>query len=282
MLALVGRMTDRVETAETVVIAAICLLRAGRFDDACETARDAARIARHLSPHRRLHAASAQTACLLGAGRFDDLAGATAEAAELVEHEGSRTCALGSLALAGYAVTRYEALDREGAERAAATVEAIGLRRSDSSFRYRGIEVMRPIVGLERTRARLEYGDPVRGMVDGVHHLRALVQLVALEEDGEPLEPLLERARAVAREACAPPLGWIADWAEALKAGSLPGVLAATDALDAYGEHYTAARLRADALRRLDDPDAADETAARLEARGAYASAAEVIGTRSA
>ena len=184
---------------------------------------------------------------------------------------------MGSLSLAGYAVSRFEALDTAGGESAAASVEAVGLHRSDSSFRYRGIEVLRPFVGLERTRARLDRGEPVRGLVDGVHHLRVHVQLVALE-DGD-VEPLVAKARRVAREACAPPLAWIADWAEALRAGSLAGVIAATDALDAYGEHYTAARLMADALLRIPDPAAAEATAARLRAMGALASAAEISGS---
>lgn len=84
----------------------------------------------------------------------------------------------------------------------------------------------------------------------------------------------------MAREACAPPLAWIADWAEALRAGSLAGVLAATGALDAYGERYTAARLMVDALMRLPDPAVAEATAARLRAMGALASAAELSGSR--
>jgi DNA-binding SARP family transcriptional activator/tetratricopeptide (TPR) repeat protein len=277
LLDVVRRMPDRVEAAETLVIAAICLLRAGRFEDAVEAGRDAAATARDLSPHRRMHAASALTVSLLGAGRFEELAEATGEAPGLVEHEGSRTCALGSLALAGHAVARFEALDTAAGRRAASGVEAVGLHRSDSSFRYRGIEVLRPFVGLERTRARLEHGEPVRGLVDGVHELRARLQLVALE-DGD-LELLIAKARRVAREACAPALGWIADWAEALRAGSLAGATAATDALDAYGERYTAARLMADALLRIPDPAAAEATAARLRAMGALATAAELSGS---
>ena len=280
MLELVAKMSDRVEAAETVVIAAICLLRAGRFEEARETAEQATSLARHLSPHRRLHAASAQTTCLLGAGRFAELAVATEEADELVLHEGSRTCAMASLALAGHAVVRFEALDQTGGERSARNVEAIGLHRSDSSFRYRGIEVLRPFVGLERTRSRIERADSARDVVDGVHHLRALLQLAVLDEDGEPLEPLLANARTVARSACAPSLGWIADWAEALRAGSLVGAAAATAALDAYGEHYTAGRLMVDALLRIDDADMAAATVARLEAMGALASAAELTGSR--
>jgi DNA-binding SARP family transcriptional activator/tetratricopeptide (TPR) repeat protein len=278
MLELVRRMPDRVEASESIVIAAVCLARSGRFDDAFAAGREASESARHLSPHRRMHAASAQTVCLLAAGHFDELAEATSEAPGLVDHEGSRTCAMGSLALAGHAVARFEALDTAAGERSAAGVEAVGLHRSDSSFRFRGIEVLRPFVGLERTRARLDYGEEVRGLVDGVHELRARLQLVALE--GGDVEPLATRARVVAREACAPPLRWIADWAEALSAGSLEAVVAATDALDSYGERYTAARLMVDALVRLPDPAAAEATAARLRAMGALASAAELSGSR--
>ncbi len=278
MLELVRRMPDRVEAAESVVIAAVCLARGGRFEDSFAAGREAAAYSRDLSPHRRMHAASAQTVCLLGAGRLDELAEATSEAPDLVDHEGSRTCAMGSLALAGHAVARFEALDTAAGERAAAGVEAVGLHRSDSSFRFRGIEVLRPFVGLERTRARIDYGEEVRGLVDGVHELRARVQLVALERGD--VEPLAAKARRVAREACAPPLRWIADWADALSAGSLDGVVAATDALDAYGERYTAARLMVDALIRMPDPSAAETTAARLRAMGALASAAELSGSR--
>jgi DNA-binding SARP family transcriptional activator/tetratricopeptide (TPR) repeat protein len=278
LLEVVARMPDRVEAAETLVIAAICLLRGGRFEDARQAGREAAAAARNLSPHRRLHAASAQTVTLLGAGHLAELSEVTADAPELVEHEGSRTCAMASLALAGHAVACFETLDTAAGQRAASAVEAVGLHRSDTSFRYRGIEILRPFVGLERTRARIDYGEPVRGLVDGVHDLRARLQLVALE-DGEPLEPLIARARKVAREACAPPLAWIADWAGALRAGSLAGAIAATDALDTYGEHYTAARLMVDALLRLPDPEAAAVTAARLRAMGALASAAQLSGS---
>jgi hypothetical protein len=84
----------------------------------------------------------------------------------------------------------------------------------------------------------------------------------------------------VAREACAPPLALIADWAEALRAGSLAGAAAATDALDAYGERYTAARLMVDALVRMPDAALAADVAARLRAMGAHASAAELSGSR--
>jgi DNA-binding SARP family transcriptional activator/tetratricopeptide (TPR) repeat protein len=275
MLAIVERMPDRVEAAESMVIATVCLLRAGRFDEALATAHEARALAQHLSPHRRLHAASAQTVCFAPAGRIGELADATADAVDLVLEEGERTCAMASLSVAGYALAHYEALDEDGGARGAGLVEVTGLHRADSSFRYRGIEMLRPFVGLERTRHRLEHADAARGLVDGVHHLRAALQLAALEDDDE-IATLAGRARTLARHACAPALTWMADWAEAVRAGDRRRALNATAALDAYGEHYTAARLAADALVRMPDAEAAEATAARLQEMGALATAAEL------
>jgi hypothetical protein len=277
MLEVIGRMNDRVEAAESIVIAAVCLLRAGRYAEALETAAQAERAARNLSPHRRLHAASAQTVCLAPHGRLTELADATAEALELVDEEGSRTCAMGSLAVAGHALARYEALDAASGDRGAELVEITGLHRADSSFRYFGIELLRPFVGFARTRHRLDVADAARNPVDGVHQLRALLPVATLDGD-EPIGPLADRARALARRACAPTLAWIADWAEAVRAGSLPRALAATGAIAAYGERYTAARLEVDALVRLGGDAAA--TAARLERMGALGSLAELSGCR--
>jgi hypothetical protein len=65
-----------------------------------------------------------------------------------------------------------------------------------------------------------------------------------------------------------------------VRARRLQRALNATAALDAYGEHYTGARLAADALVRMPDAYAAAETAARLERMGALASAAELTGIR--
>jgi hypothetical protein len=158
-------------------------------------------------------------------------------------------------------------------------LETTGLHRRDSAFRMRGIELLRPFVHRDRSRRRLAEGDDLRGLVDGVHQLRVLIQLAALDED-EPIAPVAERARALGRQACAPALTWMADWAEAVRARALPQALAAAAALDAYGEHYTAARLEVDALVRMPDVAAAAATAARLERMGALASAAELSGSR--
>ncbi len=86
-----------------------------------------------------------------------------------------------------------------------------------------------------------------------MQHLRAALQLAALEDD-EPIEEISARARALAREACSPALTWIADRAEAVRAHRLQRAFDATAALDAYGEHYTAARLPVDALVRMPTP----------------------------
>jgi hypothetical protein len=228
-----------------------------------------------MSPHRRLHAAAAQTVCLTFQGRLDELADATEEAVDLVLEEGDRTCSMASLAVAGHALAHFEALDAAAGARAADLVVDASLHRADSSFSYRGIEMLRPFLGFERTRARLDAPAAARGLVDPVHHLRAALQLAALDGQ-DPIEPLAERARELARQACAPALTWIADWADAVRAGTLRRALAATAALDTYGEHYTAARLEVDALVRMPDRGAATMTHARLKGMGAQASAAEL------
>ena len=280
MLDLMERMNDPTEAAETAVIAAVCLARAGRFDDGRAAAVGAAHASRGLSPHRRLHAASAMTVCLSPGGGFEELAEATEHACEWALYEGSRTCAMASLAVAGYALTHFEAGDEAAGRRAADLVEVTGMHRADSSFRYRGIELLRPFTGLEHTRRRLAAADIARGLVDGVHHLRAALQVAAIDDGDDELDALADRAREVAREACAPAVAWIADWAQAVRAGSLQRALAATGALALYGEHYTAARLEVDALTRMPDAAAAATAAARLEQMGARASAAELSGIR--
>ena len=133
---------------------------------------------------------------------------------------------MGSLALAGHAVAQVRGA-RHGSRRACCSRRRGGRPASQRLLlplpRDRGPA---PFVGLERTRARFEYGEPVAAS-STASYLRVYVQLAALE-DGD-VEPLVTKARRVAREACAPPLGWIADWAEALRAGSLADVVAATD-----------------------------------------------------
>jgi len=133
---------------------------------------------------------------------------------------------------------------------------------------------MRPCGRLDR---RLGAGRPRRLARAAGERVELVVRVV---ECGDELDALAGRAREVAREACAPAVGWIADWAQAVRGGSLERALAATGALDLYGERYTAARLAADALVRMPDAAAAATTAARLERMGARASAAELSGIR--
>jgi DNA-binding SARP family transcriptional activator/tetratricopeptide (TPR) repeat protein len=279
MLALVGRMSDRSEIGETMVVASVCLLRAGRHAEAWEAATEVAQRSADLSTHRRLHAAAAQAACLVPAGRLAELADATAATLDWITEEGDHACAMATFGLAGQALARYESLDQAGGNRCAELVETIGLHRNDSAFRMLGIELLRPFVSFECTRRRIEASDELRGLVEGVHHTRAQLQLVALE-GSDPIDEMAAHARELAARACAPALGWIADWAQAVRAGSLEGALAATGALDRYGEHYTAARLEVDALSRMPDAAAAAMTATRLEQMGALASAAELSGIR--
>jgi hypothetical protein len=105
----------------------------------------------------------------------------------------------------------------------------------------------------------------------------------ALVGDWDRAQELAGQTRALATSTCAPALGFIADWADAMRlvadghrAQALDAGSAATAALAAHGERYNAARLMTDLLARLGDDAPADVvvlTAERLEGMGAHASA---------
>jgi hypothetical protein len=150
---------------------------------------------------------------------------------------------------------------------------------------YRAAEIVRPLTDLESTRSRLERIAGSPDAVPRIYELRAALQLCALVDDRDRLDELIAEARSLAGPACAPALGWIADWAEAVKlarsgatAESLSKATQAASELEANAERYTAARLMTDLLPVLEGQLAASAAAGiadRLDAMGAHASAAE-------
>ena len=122
-------------------------------------------------------------------------------------------------------------------------------------------------------------------MAGRVYELRLSLQLSALLGEWSIVADLVPQARALASRACAPPLSWTADWAEAVqRAASGHGEDAVTRAtraaraMERHGEPYTAARLLADLLPFLDGDlraPLAEHVAARLDAMGASTSAKE-------
>jgi hypothetical protein len=125
---------------------------------------------------------------------------------------------------------------------------------------------------------------PPRAIVTGrLYALRLDLQLSALAADWGAVDRLVSEARQLAPRACAPTLGWIADWAEAVAlAGRGEGNEAvvrasrAARAMERYGEPYTAARLLVDLLPFLAPhlrATLAENVGPRLEAMGACVSA---------
>jgi len=287
MLDAASMIADRVQSQELLVTAAMAFAAAGRFEEGGRVGEEAAREARRLAPHHRLHGAAAQSACLLPTGHLDRLLEATADVGELVHEEGDQTCNFGRQALLARVVSLFEANEQSAA--AAVLAQFDGARESwresppwsDPS----APEVLRPFVGLEAARERAERAVASDMIADGVRRVRAQLQLRALAGEWEEVERLDIEARRLAPQACAPYLAWIADWAGAVRlatAGrsveSIERARAATGALAEYGERYRAARLLVDLLPLLDPAfrgPLAEEVAARLEPIGALASAFE-------
>ena len=286
-----GRMRDRVEAHEGLVVASTSFFWAGRFEAARAAADRAVAEAAVLSPHRRLHATCVQAICLGTDGRIPEVLEATAEVPELIRQDGSHTCPYGALALARRAVSLFEVQERQAADAAVELLRQAAPRQRAAAFVFRAAELLRPFVGLEATGAFLgTIGGRPLDSVDYFNKLRLELQLRALGAEPADLDRLIAESRERARRACAPFIGWLADWAEAIglvRSGALEQGLTlargATSQLDAYGERYTAARLLVDVLPWLDTPAAEEvvpDAAGRLEAMGARASAAQARAGR--
>jgi class 3 adenylate cyclase len=283
-LAVARSMEDRGEAHELLVTAALAFADAGRFDEAAVAGAEATLLASQLGPHRGLHAGSAQTSALLPPGRLGELLEATVKAPDLVVEEGMHTCFHGLAALAGQAIAAFEAGEGDAAKRAlevydSAAVSGVGIYAS------RGPEILRPLIGAEDARRRLDTVKEAERTDSEVYRLRVELQLTALERDRKRFAVVAGNARSLARSACAPYLEWIADWGEAVELAeggrtseATAKARSAAAALEAYGERYLAARLLADLLPFL-EAGAADELAEdairRLEAIGARGSAEE-------
>ena len=284
-LAVARAMVDRVEAHELLVTAALGFADAGQFDLAEQIGDEAAREAQRLAPHHRLHAASAQTACLVPAGRLDRLREATSDAVELILGEGGHTCGHGANALVGSVVSLFEAGDTLAAARALELLDTAAPKTGAATSRAHMEEILRPFVGLDEARARAERVEGPETVVDRIRRLRSELQLLALAGEWVELERVAAEARELAPQACAPYLVWIAEWAESVRlaasgrsAEAVETAREAAGALAEFGERYRASRLLVDLLPFL-DPELrgplAEEAAARLEAMGAAASAAE-------
>jgi hypothetical protein len=265
-------------------MATICFVRAGRFDRAHEVAQELARQAPRLGAHRALHAVACQAISLVPGGRFSELLDATRGVADLIAEEREHICANALVALAARTLALHENGQRS------ATAEALELFTdvappSRPLVRWAPwiIEALRGIVGMDETLVRLGHVGVRPGAGNAVDVLRTELMMRALVGDWDRAQELAGQTRALATSTCAPALGFIADWADAMRlvadghrAQALDAGSAATAALAAHGERYNAARLMTDLLARLGDDAPADVvvlTAERLEGMGADASA---------
>jgi DNA-binding SARP family transcriptional activator len=276
---------DPVEAHESKVTAAQFLAWAGRFERAIDVSRGAASEAAKLSRHRALHSAMAAATCLVPTGRFLELGQATNGVLELAREDASstRTCMAAVAAIAGRALWLHESLDADAASGALDLMNRVRPPPRPRIYEYIVAEMLRPVVGTDATRAELENLPPPKDDAAAtILYLRAQLPVLTQSGPSRALDTAITDARHLARSACAPALGWIADWAAATQTpatdpvGSLERALAATTALARYGEEYTAALLLSESLPLFDATaraKSAEKTAQQLNQMGAHASA---------
>ena len=210
---------------------------------------------------------------------------ATRSVEELIAEEREHICANALVALAARAVVLHESGQRSAAASALELFDRVA--PPDRPLVRWGpwiVELLRAVVGLEATTARLGHVEVRHGAGNAVDILRTELQVRALGGGWERAAELVGQTRALAGPRCAPALGFVADWAGAMRLAAdgdhgraLELGAAATAALADRGERYIAARLMTDLLARLGDDaprDLVAHTAQRLEAMGARASAA--------
>jgi DNA-binding SARP family transcriptional activator len=277
-------LADRFEAHESLNMAAICFVRAGRFDRARDIAAEAARQAPAMSAHRELHAVASKAIALMPGGYFGELLDATCRVEELIAEEREHICANALVALAARAVVLHESGQRSAAVAALELFDRVAPpNRPLVRWGPWIVEVLRAVAGLEASVARLGHVEVRHGAGNAVDILRAELVVRALAGEWDRTEELAAQTRALAGSTCAPALGFVADWADAMRlaadghhARALEVGGAAAAALAGRGERYTAARLMTDLLARLGDEaprDLVAVTAQQLEAMGARASA---------
>jgi hypothetical protein len=268
-------------------MAAICCVRAGRFERAREIAATAAREGAGLGPHRRLHALASRAIALVPSGRLGELLDATEGVEELIEEERDHICANALVALAARTLALHERGDRVRATGAHELFDDVApVSRPLVRWGPWMIEALRDVTGIPESLERLQRVEVRRGSGNAVDVLRAELLLRALAADWDRVRELAETTRGLASTTCAPALSHVADWTDALRlaaegrtAQALEVGGAATAALANHGERYNAERLMADLLAGIGTeapPLLVDATSARLDAMGAHASAAAV------
>jgi predicted ATPase len=222
---------DHFEAHECLVAAALCFGWSGSYERSREIGRDAAARAARLTPDRYLHTAAAQTICLAPTGRFAELGLATDRVVELVREEADRTCGQARVALAGRLLWLFESLEQAALEKGLEVFDQTRPTRYGGAESVAGgIEALRHVIGNERARASIAAVDPGDDKAAAILCLRVELPVLALSDDRAALDAAIARARKLARAACAPPLGRIADWAAAVQLAGKDPALAVTRA----------------------------------------------------
>jgi hypothetical protein len=266
----------------------MCFAWAGRPDRASEMAARAREDAEKLGSHRAVHAAAATVSAMLLPGRLGEMEVHTRAVPDLIVEEGGRTCGNGALALAGRALALFEARRADEAEEVLDVVERHAPNAGPPLYLYTAAEVVRPFVGLERTRDTLDTlaGRERGGAASTALRLRAELQFCAVAGDDERMATMLDIHAELSSGVGKHDLGHIVRWAHAM------GMARSGDAEEAFTRAsiacgamstqmpYLSGRLLADFLPLVTEVDGArdlaEETVQRLDALGAWASADEL------
>ena len=136
-----------------------------------------------------------------------------------VEDAGDGQTCLGAIVgVAGRVLWLHEALQADAAAAALELMDRVRPPDRRSIYEYFVAELLRPVVGVEATRTRLQRIRPDgQDATASILYLRAWLPVLALSGSEDELEHTAADARRLAQDSCAPALGSIADWAAAAR-----------------------------------------------------------------
>jgi class 3 adenylate cyclase/predicted ATPase len=289
VLELAGRIDDINEAHEITLMCSLLMSEVGHYERAEDIAQEAVAQAKRLTPHRRIHTAHAVSQYLLDQGRFSELYKAfedlRAQPHTFLTEEGGHVCGSGAMALGRLAVACFEREDEAGTTEALELMETGYRGRSGLPSLIATCDTVRPIMGAEESKRKMLEFRPRDLPFLRLDRLIFDLQVTAVLDEREDFSELAELAHAREGPLCAPWLGCITDWGEAMflaREGRFSEAasrgLDAAARLDRLGRRYRSARLLVDLLSVLDEKEThrvAEHVVPRLKAMGAHASAAE-------
>lgn len=244
MVSLGSKMLDSRQAHEMLVTATVSLTEIGRHEDSRRLGLVVADDAATMGTHQRIHGVRAMTAYMVPSGRFPEILEASDDLFRLVTDDSGRVCDFGGGAIIARIIALFEQSQSDLAyEGLDFFWSALPGGQRIPLVELQMVERVRPFIEVDKAFELLDGLNESETPVHQMYRVRARLPLAVTVGEWSQVDELAAMARQLAESACAPMLGSMVDWAEAVRDGSSRRARAALSEMD---EPYTASRLAVD------------------------------------